>query len=272
MGWIAIAFICVLVILIVVFKTSQRKDAEKGRRKSTVATYPIRIPSRNKEIHRLLKLAYATKQRMTIRYETGNPLPGEPAIKTRDIDIYGIGDEYLEAYCHYRGQVRIFKISRLLGVRLSGETYRIPRTYTPSTWVTEEWGDLGDTRLEPMEVVHTKDPRPYIPEDTEDKDERIKRERVSKKAASYGRGEGTRTYVRYDWEKRWKEAIRTLFPDEWSPALPYLYEANRLEREGANQEKIQEVLDQARKADSNATSFYVARWSIIKETQNQNHE
>jgi hypothetical protein len=168
MDWIAIAFICVLVILIVVFKVfkrSQRKDGEKGRRKPTVATYPIRIPRRNEEIPQLLK-----------------------------------------------------------------------------------------------------------PEDTEDNDERTKRERVSRKAASYGRGKVTRTYVRYDWQKRYEESIRTLFPDEWSPALPYLYEANRLEREGANQEKIQEVLDQARKADSNATSFYVARWSIIKKTQDQKRE
>jgi hypothetical protein len=272
MGWIAIAFICILVILIVVFKRFYRKDGEKGKRKSNVAIYPIRIPSKNKEIHRLLELAYATKQRITIQYETGNPLPGEPAIKTRDIDIYGIGDEYLEAYCHYRGQIRIFKISRLLSVRLSGDTYKIPCAYTTSTWVTEGWGDLSDTRLESMEVVHAKDTRSYVPEDTEDKDERTKRERISKKAASHGRGEITRTHVRYDWQKRWKESLRTIFPDEWSPALPYLYEANRLEREGANQEKIQEVLDQARKADSNATSFYITRWSIIKEMQNRNHK
>jgi hypothetical protein len=272
MGWIVIAFICVLVILIVIFNISQRKSSEKDTRKPTIATYPIRVTSRNKEIHQLLKSAYANKQRITIRYETGNPLPGEPAIKTRDIDIYGLGDEYFEAYCHYRGQVRTFKISRVLWARLSGETYGIPRAYIPSTWVTEGWGDLGNTRLESIEVVPTEEPRSYIPEDTEDKDERTKRERLSREAVSYGGREGTRTYVRYDWQKRWKESIRTLFPDEWSPAWPYLYEANRLEREGANQEKIQEVLDQARKADSNATSFYVARWSIIKEMQNQNHE
>ena len=161
MGWIAIAFVCILVILIVVFNASQRKRSEKGTRKTTVST----------------------------------------------------------------------------------------------------------------EVMPTEEPRSYIPEDTEDKDERTKRERVSKEAVSYGGGrEGTRTYARYDRQKRFEESIRTPFPDEWSPALPYLYEANRLEREGANQQKIQEVLEQAHKADSNATSFYVARWSIIKKMRNQNHE
>jgi len=273
MGWIVIAFICALVVLIVIFNTSQQKSSEKGTRKPTVATYPIRITSRNKEIHQLLKLAYANKQRITIRYETGNPLPGEPAIKIRDIDIYGIGDEYLEAYCHYRSEVRTFKISRVLWVHLSEETYQIPCAYIPSTWVTEGWGDLGDSRLESIKVVPTEEPRSYIPEDTEDKDKRTKREQISREAVLYGGGrEGTKSYARYDWQKRFEESIRTPFPDEWSPALPYLYEANRLEREGANQQKIQEVLEQARKADSNATSFYVARWSTIKKMQNQNHE
>ena len=274
MGWIAIAFICIIIILIVVFNVSQRKGSKKGARKPTVATYyPTRIPNRNREIHQLLRLAYANKQRMTIRYETGNPLLGEPAIKNRDIDIYGIGDEYLEAYCHYRGQIRTFKISRVLWARLSGESYEIPCVYTPSTWVTEGWGELGDIRLESIEVVPTEEPSSYIPEDTEDKDERTKRKRVSRKVVSYGGGcEGTRTYARHDWHKRFEESIRTPFTDECSPALPYLYEANRLEREGANQEKIQEVLEKARRADSNATNFYLTRWSIIKKMKNRNHE
>jgi hypothetical protein len=208
-----------------------------------------------------------------MQYETGNPPPGDPPIKIRDVDIYGLGDEYFEAYCHYRCEVRTFKISRVLRVHLSEETYQIPRAYVPSTWVTEGRGNLNETRPETIEVVPTEEPRSYIPEDTEAKDERTKRERVSREAVSYGGGrEGTRTYARYDWQKRFEESIRTPFLDEWSPALPYLYEANRLEREGANQQKIQEVLEQARKVDSNATSFYIARWSIMKKTQNQNHE
>jgi hypothetical protein len=273
MGWIAIAFICVLVILIVVFNTSQRKGSGKGARKPTVATYPIRIPSRNKEIHQLLKLAYTNKQRVTMKYETGNPLPGEPAIKIRDIDIYGIGNEYLEAYCHYRTEVRTFKISRVLWVHLSEETYQIPCAYIPSTWVTEGWGEIEGSKLEPIEETSSETTNLPVSEDAQNKYERHERQQVSREAVPYGHsGEGTRTYARYDWQKHFEKSIRTPFPDEWSPALPYLYEANRLEREGAHQQKIQEVLEQARKADSEATSFYVTRWSIMKKTQNQNHE
>jgi len=271
-GWIIIIFIGIVVLLFILNASSSRRGKKHASPRAMAVMPPMRS-SKEIEIRRSLDLAYTTKQRLTMKYETGHPPPGDPAIKTRDIDIYGIGDEYLEAYCHYRHEVRIFRISRVLWARLSGEAYGVPRAYTPSTWVTEGWGDLGDTRLESIEVVTTEEPRSYISEDTEDKDERTKRERVSGEAISYGGGrEGTRTYARYDWQKRFEESIKTPFPDEWSPALPYLYEANRLEREGANQQKIQEVLEQARKADSNATSFYIARWSIIKKMQHQNHE
>ena len=38
-----------------------------------------------------------------------------------------------------------------------------------------------------------------------------------------------RTYARYDWQRHFKKSIMTPFPEEWSPALPYLYDAHRLE-------------------------------------------
>ena len=269
MGWIVIVFICI-VLLFLILNISSRRRVEKPTSHQTSAVLPTKRSSKEIEIRRLLNLAYTTKQRLTMKYETSNPPLGDPPIKVRDIDIYGLGDEYFEAYCYYRREVRIFKISRVLWARLSSETYEIPRAYTPSTWVTEGWGDVDDTDLESIEVVPAEEPRSYI---LEDKDKRTKREQVFRKPVSYGGSrEVTKSYARYDWQKRFEESIKTAFPDEWSPALPYLYEANRLEKEGADQQKIQEVLEQARKADSNATSFYVGRWSIIKKMQHQNHE
>lgn len=70
--------------------------------------------------------------------------------------------------------------------------------------------------------------------DDQKKYEPHKWQQVSREAVPYGHsGESTRTYARYDCQKHFEESIRAPFPDEWSPALPYLYEANRLEREGA---------------------------------------
>lgn len=64
----------------------------------------------------------------------------------------------------------------------------------------------------------------------------------------------------------------TPFPEEWSPALRYLYEAHRLEEEGADRERIQEVTEKARQADKDATAFYLDRLSIIKKVRSERHQ
>ena len=91
------------------------------------------------------------------------------------------------------------------------------------------------------------------------------RQRASSETTKYGSSSETaKTYVRHDWQKLFEESIKTPFPDEWSPALPYLYEAYKLEKEGTDQQKVKELLEKARQIDSDATNFYIGRRSIIK--------
>lgn len=75
-----------------------------------------------------------------------------------------------------------------------------------------------------------------------------------------------KSYVRYDWQKIFEDSIVSPFPED-SPALPFLVEANRLEREGANPLLIEQALTEARKLDPRAYELYSARWSIIKKRQ-----
>ena len=96
--------------------------------------------SHTKWMRRLLSEAHLGRRHLTMRYETGNPEPGDPKVKTRDVEVYGLGEEYFDAYCHYRGEVRTFKISRVLTARLTDKTFQVPPSYAPSTWVTEGWG------------------------------------------------------------------------------------------------------------------------------------
>lgn len=270
----------VVIIGIIIFITILSIVLYYRRKRSTPQEPPSKVPpkkpakkfqprrvSTEKAILKLLNQAYINRQRLTIEYETGNPLPGEPAIKIRDIDIYGLGDEYFEAYCHFRDALRTFKISRVLWAGTTNVTYKIPYTYEPNTWVTDGWGiveDLEDRRLEStpgMIKKHNYSPAPR---------EKERQHRISREQALSPRSdEKSRSYTRYDWQKRWEESIATPFPEEWTPALPYLFEAHRLEREGAEQQKVQEVLEKAREADSQATAFYTVRWSIIKKVQNQ---
>lgn len=123
--------------------------------------------------------------------------------------------------------------------------------------------EIEDSKAEVIEEVSSERTK-----DVRSKHKQERRQRTSKEATIYGRSdEVARTYARHDWQKLFEESIKTPFPDEWSPALPYLYEANKLEKEGADQQRVQEMLEKARQADSNTTSFYIGRWSIIKKTQ-----
>jgi hypothetical protein len=219
-------------------------------------------------------LGYTKKLRLTIKYKTRNPLPGEPAIKIREVDVYGLGNEYFDAYCHFRNAQRTFKISRVLWARISEDTYQIPVEYIPSGWVTEGWGELKDaTVAESVEQASSVAHVSLTPKDIEVKHKQEERKLVSRETNTYGRRDQVaRTYVRHDWQKLFEESIRTPFPDEWSPALQYLYEAYKLETEGADQQKVQEMLERARQADSNATSYYIGRRSIMRKMQHQNNE
>jgi len=273
MGWVIIVFICIAVFLFFILSKSSSRHKEKTTPQRTTAVVTPKRSSKEVEIRRLLDSAYTTNQRLTMKYETSNPLPGDSPVKIRDIDIYGLGDEYFEAYCHYRREIRIFRISRVLWARLSIERYEIPRTYTPSTWVTEGQGEIADGRLEPIDETLSERTNLPMAKDAQNKYEGDERRRISKEAITYGQGgEGTRTYVRYDRRRHFEESILTPFPEEWSPALPYLHEAYRLEEEGADREKIQEVLEKARKADKDATAFYLGRLSIIRKVQSDRHK
>ena len=73
-----------------------------------------------------------------------------------------------------------------------------------------------------------------------------------------------KSYVRYDWQKIFEDSIVSLFSEDFSPALPFLLEANRLEREGADRILVEQALAKARELDAKAYELYLVRWSIIK--------
>jgi hypothetical protein len=268
MGWIVVLII--FVIILVIWLRRRKEPTQRLSSRPAITEVPRKAVSRQSKTRELLQLGYTRKLRLTIKYETRNPLPGEPAIKVRDIDIYGLGGEYFDAYCHYRSAQRTFKISRVLWARLSDEMYQIPPDYVPSGWVTEGWGDIEDTEdriLEsPPTVLHKHTSLPSL------KEKEQKHPIPRGPTPPLFTGERAKSCTRYDWQKHWEESIVTLFPEEWSPALPYLYEAYKLEVEGADQQKVEEVLRKAQEADSQATAFYKARRSIIKKVRNQRHE
>lgn len=144
MGWIVV--ILILVIVLVIWSNEKKQPAQRSFPQATIPTVSRRAESGRNKIGDSLRVAYAEKVRLAIRYETGNPLPGEPAIKVRNVDIYGLGSEYFDAYCYYRNAQRTFKVSRVLWVQMSDERYQIPASYVPSDWVTYGWGEIDFTQ------------------------------------------------------------------------------------------------------------------------------
>lgn len=259
MGWIVILLIA-LIILVVWLSQRRRPSQNTSHQLTTAKVAGEARVTKNKTVE-LLRLGYTRRLRVTMEYETGNPMPGEPALKVRDIDIYGLGNEYFDAYCHHRSAQRTFKISRVLWVRICDETYQIPPDYVPTGWVTEGKGELAEATLE--QSVEIAPPNTlHSPAE--------KGRQSSREASKYRQGgKVAKSYVHYDWEGIFEDSIRTPFPDELSPASPYLHEAYRLEKEGVDQQKVQELLEKAREVDSKATSFYLVRRSIMRARRKQ---
>ncbi len=133
--------------------------------------------------------------------------------------------------------------------------------------------EIEDSKVEATEETSSKRTNLSVLEDFRYKHKQEGRQRASKEATTYGRSdEVTRTYARHDLQKLWKESLKTLFLDELSPAQPYLRKAYKLEEEGADQEKIQKVLEKAHQLDKDATAFYLGRMSIIKKVQSKSHQ
>lgn len=128
--------------------------------------------------------------------------------------------------------------------------------------------EIEDSKVEAIEEASSERTNLSVLEDFRYKHKQEGRQRASKEATTYGRSdEVTRTYARHDRQKLFEESIKTPFPDEWSPALHYLYEAYKLEEERADQEKIQKVLEKAHQLDKDATAFYLGRMLIIKKVR-----
>ncbi|RLC62696.1 hypothetical protein DRO69_09970 [Candidatus Bathyarchaeota archaeon] len=135
MAWVLVLIIAV--IILISWLAGRKQPRRTLPTSTTLAQTPPRTATKPKRTLELLKSGYERKLRLTIKYETGNPLPGEPAIKVRNVDIYGIGEEYFDAFCYFRNSLRTFKISRVLSVTPGDQYYEIPRDYVPSRWVTE---------------------------------------------------------------------------------------------------------------------------------------
>ena len=79
------------------------------------------------------------KLSVRIKYTNNDELTSE-----RTIDVFGLGNGYLDAYCHLRGELRIFRIGRVEWPKITNDSFVISPAYAPSDWIKSGKGEIRD--------------------------------------------------------------------------------------------------------------------------------
>lgn len=80
-----------------------------------------------KPILQIIEDAFQKRKRLAIEYVSSENSDGLGFKKARLIDIYSIKKDAIEAFCHLRGDLRLFRISRILKAEPQEESYAIPQ-------------------------------------------------------------------------------------------------------------------------------------------------
>ena len=301
-GWLIISVIVLFILLAWYYSNTKRREIRSTKPKMPPSAPPVHKKQRHKnsslsptdaayttsEIMHIVTQGYQTRHTIHMQYETADPQPGQPAVNVRDVDVYGLGKDYFDAFCHLRNDIRVFKIPRVIWAQLTNATYEIPPEYRPSSWVEYGWGNIREKTSENMSAIPKGIRNTNGSGDSAD---RWVWTRTTEHEANQSPGkqpptkpqptpseilsgftiikERAKPPIRHDTYKRFENSILSPFPEELSPALPYLREAHRLESEGADQREIDQVLRKAHEADPQATQLYLQRLSIIKERESK---
>ncbi|MBI3304810.1 WYL domain-containing protein [Candidatus Parcubacteria bacterium] len=74
----------------------------------------------------ILAQAHSERRTVEIDYVSAGVRVGETCRKKRKVNIYRLTNQYLEGFCHLRGDVRSFRLDRILAAALTGERYETP--------------------------------------------------------------------------------------------------------------------------------------------------
>ena len=100
---------------------------------------PVFWPERKREMAAIAKMlteAFEKRLQVEIEYLSQSVATGESPQRTRRVDVYHIREPYFEGYCHFRKDVRQFRIDRILDIKPTWQRYTLPPDFIPTT-VTE---------------------------------------------------------------------------------------------------------------------------------------
>ena len=96
---------------------------------------PVFWPDRKRDqaaVAKLLHEACTKRLQVEIEYLSMSVQTGESPQRTRRVDVYHIREPYFEGYCHFRNDVRQFRLDRILDIKPTWQRYTIPPDYVPS--------------------------------------------------------------------------------------------------------------------------------------------
>lgn len=103
-----------------------------GNEKLQIAVF---WPERKRELSAITKMLAEACQKhlqVEIEYLSQSVATGESPQRLRCIDIYHFQEPYFEGFCHFRQDVRQFRIDRVLDVKPTWQRYTIPSGYIPT--------------------------------------------------------------------------------------------------------------------------------------------
>lgn len=96
---------------------------------------PVFWPERKREmgtIAKMLSEACEKRLQVEIEYLSQSVATGESPQRVRRIDVYHIREPYFEGYCHFRKDVRQFRIDRIIDIKPTWERYSVPSDFVPT--------------------------------------------------------------------------------------------------------------------------------------------
>ncbi|MBI4234109.1 MAG: AAA family ATPase [Chloroflexi bacterium] len=96
---------------------------------------PANRPNSSANVRLVVSQAYSQKRRLRIEYRKPEFQGRQSETTLREIDVYAVGEDYLDAFCHFRHAQRTFKLDRIVSARMLQQSYQVPTDHTPSTWV-----------------------------------------------------------------------------------------------------------------------------------------
>jgi len=109
------------------FATSRFSDE-----KLTVAVF---WPERKRELGAIAKIlteAFDKRLQIEIEYLSQSVATGGSPQRVRRVDVYAIREPYFEGFCHFRQDVRQFRIDRILDIKPTWQRYTIPPDFVPT--------------------------------------------------------------------------------------------------------------------------------------------